>query len=154
MGRVRTEPMLAQSLSSLNDHEFSRALTDRAGQLLLESRSGWHGSAAELGSTGDGRSHTFLMRGLGSARPADVILSEEGYGDTARRGADRVWIVDPLDGTREFGETRDDWAVHVALWQHDDLVAGAVSRPARARPWPRITRRRLRPGSTDRSGSP
>ncbi len=72
---------------------------------------------------------------LAEHRPADAVLSEEGRDDKARLGADRVWIVDPLDGTREFSEPpREDWAVHVALWARSgadagELVAGAVAQP-------------------------
>jgi 3'(2'), 5'-bisphosphate nucleotidase len=80
------------------------------------------------------------MAELAKARPTDAVLSEEGLDDKARLAADRVWIVDPLDGTREFGEEgRTDWAVHVALWSRDasagsgDLVAGAVALPAQNR---------------------
>jgi 3'(2'), 5'-bisphosphate nucleotidase len=70
---------------------------------------------------------------LAAARPADAVLSEEADDDPARLTADRVWITDPLDGTREFAEGRDDWAVHVALWSDGDLVAGAVALPALGR---------------------
>jgi 3'(2'), 5'-bisphosphate nucleotidase len=71
------------------------------------------------------------MAALAEARPADAVLSEEGVDDTARLNCDRVWIVDPLDGTREFSEPdREDWAVHVALWQDGELAAGAVALPA------------------------
>jgi 3'(2'), 5'-bisphosphate nucleotidase len=68
---------------------------------------------------------------LAEHRPHDAVLSEEGKDDKARLQASRVWIVDPLDGTREFSEPpRDDWAVHVALWEEGELVAGAVAQPA------------------------
>ena len=76
------------------------------------------------------------MEALAEARPGDAVLSEEGVDDPARLGAERVWIIDPLDGTREFSEAdREDWAVHVALWsrvggQDGELVAGAVALPA------------------------
>ncbi len=71
------------------------------------------------------------MAALAQHRPGDAVLSEEGADDKARLTAERVWIVDPLDGTREFSELgRDDWAVHVALWERGDLVAGAVALPA------------------------
>ena len=71
------------------------------------------------------------MGELASARPDDAVLSEEGADDTARLGAGRTWIIDPLDGTREFAELeRADWAVHVALWERGELVAGAVALPA------------------------
>src|SRR5699024_3350365 len=64
--------------------------------------------------------------------PGDAVLSEEAPDDSARLAADRVWIIDPLDGTREFSERpRDDWAVHVALWERGTLVAGAGALPAR-----------------------
>jgi 3'(2'), 5'-bisphosphate nucleotidase len=72
-----------------------------------------------------------LMTLLAEHRPDDAVLSEEGKDDKARLEAARVWIVDPLDGTREFSEPpRDDWAVHVALWEAGELVAGAVAQPA------------------------
>jgi 3'(2'), 5'-bisphosphate nucleotidase len=71
------------------------------------------------------------MELLAEHRPGDAVLSEEGKDDKVRLTSSRVWIVDPLDGTREFSEPpRDDWAVHVALWQDGDLVAGAVAQPA------------------------
>src|SRR5690349_10102157 len=71
------------------------------------------------------------MASLAAARPTDAVLSEEGADDPVRLRSERVWIVDPLDGTREFSELgREDWAVHVALWQSGDLVAGAVALPA------------------------
>ena len=80
---------------------------------------------------GDRRSHEFLMAALAEARPMDVVLSEEGADDPARLNATRVWIIDPVDGTREFSEHgRTDWAVHVALWEAGQLVAGAVALPA------------------------
>jgi 3'(2'), 5'-bisphosphate nucleotidase len=77
------------------------------------------------------RSHDFLMQALAAERPGDAVLSEEGADDPIRLTSERVWIVDPLDGTREFSELgREDWAVHVALWQAGELVAGAVALPA------------------------
>ncbi len=78
---------------------------------------------------GDQRSHDWLMAQLASVRPGDSVLSEEGKDDKARLAASRVWIIDPLDGTREFGEGRDDWAVHVALAVDGAPVAGAVALP-------------------------
>jgi 3'(2'), 5'-bisphosphate nucleotidase len=90
-----------------------------------------------LRKAGDRLSHEFLTRELADRRPGDVVLSEEGADNPARLDARRVWIVDPLDGTREFGEPgRTDWAVHVALWERSgtsgpgDLTAGAVALPA------------------------
>jgi 3'(2'), 5'-bisphosphate nucleotidase len=86
---------------------------------------------SERKAAGDKRSHDFLMEALAGERPDDAVLSEEGADDPVRLRSERVWIVDPLDGTREFSELgRDDWAVHVALWQAGELVAGAVALPA------------------------
>jgi 3'(2'), 5'-bisphosphate nucleotidase len=71
---------------------------------------------------------------LARLRPGDAVLSEEGADDPARLTASRVWIVDPLDGTREYGEPgRTDWAVHVALWERGELTVGAVALPAEDR---------------------
>jgi 3'(2'), 5'-bisphosphate nucleotidase len=78
--------------------------------------------------------HDFLAAQLGTHRAADAVLSEEASDDPRRPTADRVWIIDPLDGTREFTEPgRADWAVHVALWQRGALTAGAVALPALGR---------------------
>jgi 3'(2'), 5'-bisphosphate nucleotidase len=107
-------------------------LATDAGKLLLEIRAELaDASEAERKAAGDKRSHDFLMEALASERPGDAVLSEEGADNPVRLSAERVWIVDPLDGTREFSELgRDDWAVHVALWQAGELVAGAVAIPA------------------------
>jgi 3'(2'), 5'-bisphosphate nucleotidase len=114
-----------------DDHQLARDLAVAAGQRLLERRAAG-GEPDELRKAGDQLAHEFLVAELARLRPADVVLSEEGRDDPARLTADRVWIVDPLDGTREFGEAgRADWAVHVALWQAGDLTAGAVALPAR-----------------------
>jgi 3'(2'), 5'-bisphosphate nucleotidase len=116
----------------MSDHELAARLATAAGQLLLEVRSELaDATAGERKAAGDKRSHDFLMEELAKARPADAVLSEEGADDPVRLSAERVWIVDPLDGTREFSELgRDDWAVHVALWESGELVAGAVALPA------------------------
>jgi 3'(2'), 5'-bisphosphate nucleotidase len=116
-----------------DDHELSGRLAGEAGDLLLALRERG-GEPAALRADGDRQSHEFLAAELARLRPGDAVLSEEGKDDRARLSADRVWIVDPLDGTREFGEAgRTDWAVHVALWQGGDLVAGAVALPAQGR---------------------
>jgi 3'(2'), 5'-bisphosphate nucleotidase len=113
-----------------DDHVLAEWLATVAGERLLEVRSeGLEGR--ELKDAGDRAAHELLMKLIAAHRPGDAVLSEEGRDDKARLTADRVWIVDPLDGTREFSEVpRDDWAVHVALWEHGDLVAGAVAQPA------------------------
>ena len=116
----------------MNDHELAARLATEAGQLLLDVRAELADAPAEeRKAQGDKRSHDFLMDELRRARPSDAVLSEEGVDDAARLRSSRVWIVDPLDGTREFSEIgRDDWAVHVALWCDGDLAAGAVALPA------------------------
>ncbi len=106
-------------MPALDDHALAADLAERAGRLLLELRAKG-GDPDVLRNAGDRSSHEFLMAELAKARPGDAVLSEEGIDDKARLTADRVWIVDPLDGTREFGEPgRSDWAVHVALWARD-----------------------------------
>ena len=119
-------------MSGHNDHEVAARLATEAGQLLLAVREELaDATAAERKAAGDKRSHDYLMEALARERPDDAVLSEEGVDDPVRLSAQRVWIVDPLDGTREFSELgREDWAVHVALWQSGALVAGAVALPA------------------------
>ncbi len=115
-----------------SDHEVAARLATEAGALLLDVRAEFaDADASERKAAGDKRSHDFLMEALAAVRPDDAVLSEEGIDDPVRLSAERVWIVDPLDGTREFSEAgRSDWAVHVALWQAGELVAGAVALPA------------------------
>ncbi len=116
-----------------DDHELSAWLAETAGRRLLEVRAeGLEGR--ELKDAGDRAAHELLMDLLAQHRPGDAVLSEEGKDDRVRLQRDRVWIIDPLDGTREFSEPpRDDWAVHVALWESGDLTAGAVAQPALGR---------------------
>jgi 3'(2'), 5'-bisphosphate nucleotidase len=102
---------------TFDDDSLAAELAEQAGTLLLGLRANG-GDPGELRKTGDRLSHEFLAAELAARGPGDAVLSEEGRDDRARLAADRVWIVDPLDGTREFGEAgRSDWAVHVALWQ-------------------------------------
>jgi 3'(2'), 5'-bisphosphate nucleotidase len=120
------EPLFMTS----DDDHLAAELAEQAGTLLLGLR-GEGGDPGDLRKAGDRLSHEFLAAELAARRPGDAVLSEEGRDDRARLSADRVWIVDPLDGTREFGEPgRTDWAVHVALWERGELTAGAVALPA------------------------
>ena len=150
--------------AATDDHVLATWLATVAGDRLVEvRRQGLEGK--ELKDAGDRAAHELLMQLLAEHRPDDAVLSEEALESsadrTARLSAQRVWIVDPLDGTREFSEPpRDDWAVHVALWQDGDLVAGAVAQPGldttfntgeppavpeRTAPKPRIAVSRTRP---------
>jgi 3'(2'), 5'-bisphosphate nucleotidase len=116
--------------AATDDHVLAAWLAETAGRRLLEVRAeGLEGR--ELKDAGDSAAHELLMTLLAEHRPDDAVLSEEGKDDKVRLQSERVWIVDPLDGTREFSEVpREDWAVHVALWQAGDLTAGAVAQPA------------------------
>ncbi len=115
-----------------DDHAFAAWAATVAGALLTAVRAeGLQGR--ELKDAGDVAAHDLLMALCAEHRPDDAVMSEESRAsidNTDRLAAHRVWIIDPLDGTREFSEPpRDDWAVHVALWQDGDLVAGAVAQP-------------------------
>ena len=114
------------------DHKLAAQLATEAGHLLIEIRTQNANLAyLDLKDLGDRQSHEYLLQRLNDTRPDDAVLSEEGHDNLDRLNADRVWIIDPVDGTREFAEIgRSDWAVHVALWERGDLVAGAVSLPA------------------------
>ncbi|MCW2792398.1 MAG: inositol monophosphatase [Nocardioides sp.] len=128
------EPGTPPAEAATDDHVLATWLATVAGRRLLEVREeGLTGK--ELKDAGDMAAHHLLMSLLAEHRPDDAVLSEEGPEKQADRvdrlQASRVWIVDPLDGTREFSEPpRDDWAVHVALWQDGELTAGAVAQPA------------------------
>ncbi len=115
-----------------DDHALAARVATEVGRLLVRMRESWAGGdGRDLGDRGDATAHAALVELLAAARPADPVLSEEGLDDGTRLGSERVWIVDPLDGTREFGEVgRVDWAVHVALVVGGDPVAGAVALPA------------------------
>ena len=126
----------------LDDAQLAADLAARAGDLLLELRARELGetslskeAARDLSRRGDTDANGLLLRMLAEHRPGDAVLSEESADDTARLAAPRVWIIDPLDGSREFGlPGRVDWAVHVALWERDrGITAAAVAQPALGR---------------------
>jgi len=116
------------------DAALAARLATEAGHVLLAVREDLEGRGAppwQVMDSGDMASQRYLAQALRESRPDDAILSEEAAEDPRRATATRVWIIDPLDGTNEFGEMgRSDWAVHVALWERGDLVAAAVSLPA------------------------
>ena len=113
----------------MTDADLARHLAAAAGRMLMDLRAGSLDGKA-LGAAGDRISNEYLVAQLRRERPDDAILSEEEAPDLARLNARRVWLVDPLDGTREYGERRDDWAVHVALSIDGRIADGAVAQPA------------------------
>ncbi|WP_446741028.1 3'(2'),5'-bisphosphate nucleotidase CysQ [Sphingomonas sp. ACRSK] len=112
------------------DAALARRIAESAGRLLMEIRGSTLFVGKALGKAGDCVANRFILEALAQARPDDAILSEEEQDDAARLSAERVWIVDPLDGTREYSEGRSDWAVHVALSVGGRAAAGAVALPA------------------------
>ena len=122
------------SAAMATDAQLAHDLARAAGALLLAVRASNVGiDPTELKDLGDRSAQELLAAGLARARPLDPVLSEEAADDRTRLGSDRVWIIDPLDGTREYSEGRHDWAVHVALWERGALTAAP---PARVPPAP------------------
>jgi 3'(2'), 5'-bisphosphate nucleotidase len=126
--------MSTTDLTALDDAELSRVVAAEAGQLLLELRESFgpidpadKDRANTLRKQADAASHELIAARLAVARPADAVLSEEGADDASRLSADRVWIVDPLDGTWEYGQGRVDFAVHIALWQPAGGILSATT---------------------------
>jgi 3'(2'), 5'-bisphosphate nucleotidase len=117
----------------LTDEDLAAHLAEEAGRLLMEQRNGALLQGAARGAVADQVANAFILAGLAQWRPGDAVLSEESFDDRARLGRSRVWIVDPLDGTREYGEGRADWAVHVALAVDGSARIGAVALPATGR---------------------
>jgi 3'(2'), 5'-bisphosphate nucleotidase len=118
---------------NLSDVEVAETAAHAAGEVLLALRDRGDLTGRPLGAAGDAAAQRAIADVLAAQRPDDAVFSEEAVDDPRRLQADRVWIVDPLDGTREYGEPgRHDWAVHVALWSGGDLDASAVALPALA----------------------
>lgn len=114
---------------SLDDAELAARLAEAAGRILLQVRSADLLKAKSLGDAGDATANVFLCRAIREHRPEDGLLSEESRDTAERLDRDRVWIIDPVDGTREYGEARTDWAVHVALTVDGVARIGAVALP-------------------------
>ena len=112
-----------------NDEQLAARLADAAGRILLDLRAVGDLTGKALGQAGDEAANAMLCRELRAARPDDALLSEEEKDNPVRLASRRVWIVDPLDGTREYGEGRSDWAVHVALAVDGVASVGAVALP-------------------------
>lgn len=131
-------PAAPDLTDDLTDAELAADLAADAGKVLLQVRAeiGFD-QPWTLGEAGDRQANSLLLRRLQAERPGDAVLSEEAHDDLARLKSDRVWIIDPLDGTREFSTPgRDDWAVHIALWRRSsngqpEITDAAVALPAR-----------------------
>jgi 3'(2'), 5'-bisphosphate nucleotidase len=127
---------MAGVLMGLTDAALAAEVAAEAGELLLNVREefGFY-DPYDLGDAGDMRANQFILDRLRAERPADAVLSEEAVDDVSRVQADRVWIVDPVDGTHEFSMPgRSDWAVHIALWQRDGSPEGRITDAAVALP--------------------
>ncbi|WP_291380525.1 3'(2'),5'-bisphosphate nucleotidase CysQ [Demequina sp.] len=114
-----------------SDAQSAAEIARVAGRALLDLREAFDGDVGgkDRGVRGDAESQRIIASLLAERFPSDLVLSEEASDSSARLSADRVWIIDPLDGTREYGEGRSDWAVHVALWERGELTVGAVAIP-------------------------
>jgi 3'(2'), 5'-bisphosphate nucleotidase len=115
--------------AAVSDADLAANLAAQAGRILLTLRDSGEFDAKDLGKAGDTQANDFLVHALLDARPDDGLLSEERACDGARLNQSRVWIIDPVDGTREYGERRNDWAVHVALAIDGVATIGAVALP-------------------------
>jgi 3'(2'), 5'-bisphosphate nucleotidase len=113
----------------MTDAELAAHLAHTAGKLLLQVRDCGLLTAKALGKTGDQTANQFLIHAIREQRPDDGLLSEESKDTQERLSKARVWIIDPVDGTREYGEGRTDWAVHVALAINGVASIGAVALP-------------------------
>ncbi|MHA7820451.1 MAG: 3'(2'),5'-bisphosphate nucleotidase CysQ [Erythrobacter sp.] len=113
----------------MTDAELAAHLAEIAGRILIDVRDSGMFEGKALGKAGDATANEFLCHALRAARPDDGLLSEEEKDNPARLGKSRVWIVDPVDGTREYGEERSDWAVHVGLAIDGVATTGAVALP-------------------------
>ena len=113
----------------MTDAELAAHLAKIAGNILIEVRDSGMFTGKALGKAGDQTANQFLVSALREQRPDDGLLSEESRDTDERLSKDRVWIVDPVDGTREYGEARTDWAVHVALCVNGRPETGAVALP-------------------------
>ncbi len=116
-------------MTQLSDAELAAQMAVAAGKILKEVRVSSLITGKPLGKAGDVTANAFLMQAIAAQRPDDGVLSEESADDKSRLNMSRVWIIDPVDGTREYGEERADWAVHVGLAVDGVATVGAVALP-------------------------
>jgi 3'(2'), 5'-bisphosphate nucleotidase len=132
------------------DAELAARLATRTGQMLVALRRSGALAGSALGDAADRAADDLILGALAAERPADAVLSEETPDDGSRRRARRVWIIDPLDGTREYREGGNDWAVHIGLVVDGGAVAGAVALPAHGRTYVSHPPAVVPPPTTDR----
>ena len=119
----------------MNDNELALFLADATGKRLLQMREGAAVDPLDLAAvqslekSADAQANEFLIDQLAQLRPDDAVLSEESPDSSARLSAERVWIIDPVDGSKEFARSKPEFAVHVALWERGELKVGAVAIP-------------------------
>ncbi|WP_380875028.1 3'(2'),5'-bisphosphate nucleotidase CysQ [Sphingomonas sp. DBB INV C78] len=131
----------------MTDVELARHIAETAGQILVTLQKSGLFEGKALGKAGDRVANAFIMAALAEQRPDDAVLSEEEKDSSDRLSRERVWIVDPLDGTREYGEERTDWAVHIALAINGRAEIGAVALPGI--PLTLCTERKLDPAAAE-----
>ena len=122
-----------------SDVALAKRLAQETGELLHSLRLTSALQGHVLGDAGDRQANEFLLRELAMHRPADAVLSEESHDDRLRLNSTRLWIIDPLDGTREYREQRGDWAVHVALVDQGVVIAASVAQPSRGEVFSSVT---------------
>jgi 3'(2'), 5'-bisphosphate nucleotidase len=137
------------NIHTMSDADLAAHLADTAGKLLLQVHASGAFSPKALGKAGDATASQFLVHAIREVRPEDGVLSEEMKCDGSRLTRRRVWIIDPVDGTREYGEARTDWAVHVALAIDGVAAIGAVALPAAG-----VVLRSDQPAPLPRAGAP
>lgn len=120
---------MTQGTLALSDGDLAAHLADVSGKILLQVRASGVFGGKSLGKAGDQTANQFLVHALREQRADDGLLSEEEKDNPERLAKERVWIVDPVDGTREYGEARTDWAVHVGMVVNGAPVLGAVALP-------------------------
>ena len=116
-------------METFDDNQLAAKIANTAGKILLAIQSSGLVSGKAMGAAGDAVANAFILQMLKHNRPDDALLSEEEAADPKRLESSRIWVVDPLDGTREFSEKRSDWAVHVALAIDGVPTASAVALP-------------------------
>lgn len=137
--------------ADMDDAQLAAHLAEVAGQILLQVRRSEVFEGKALGKAGDQTANQYLVHALRHLRPGDGLLSEESKDTQDRLGKSRVWIVDPVDGTREYGEARSDWAVHVGLAIDGEATIGAVALPGLGNG---VTLRSDRPAASSTYDSP